>query len=413
MNGLILALFLAQQNDPAKLVELLRSDLVVERDDAFGRLRELGERAVPALEEAVRDPDSEVSGLAREILRRIEIRRSMSPALRKALPLAETRIYVAGSRAWAAAFLEAVELPGPGLGRQDLDPLAGFALAGAEGTGDLRRICEAVRERRLRGAVPELRKLLKHSSRDIIAAVVETLGWVGTRELVPEILPLLEENYLYLRGSAAAALGRLGAKEAVPALLERLKDPQPYVRRHALDALGRIGAPESAPVFKALLKDPELGPTAARWLCTTGDRDGVPLLLKAWDFAVSTEGSGRSTFGAELDSLNAVRNPEAWKRLAGKRWEEDLSEFPREAAERLAAAAGMNLEWKDAVPGAPHFWSPFRRTMDGMTLLEALEALMADLRLIILEKDLIRIVPRDEGLKFWKDWWAAESAAKK
>ena len=75
--------------DAEKLIEELRSDSIVVRDDAAGALVDLGTAAIPALEKAAKDPDREVASRARTLIRRIRISVRLTPALKKRWPKLE------------------------------------------------------------------------------------------------------------------------------------------------------------------------------------------------------------------------------------------------------------------------------------------------------------------------------------
>lgn len=70
MSAILLCLAL---QDARELVERLRSDDIETRDEAVHRLRELGSRALPALEAALRDPDLEVAFRARSLWARLPL----------------------------------------------------------------------------------------------------------------------------------------------------------------------------------------------------------------------------------------------------------------------------------------------------------------------------------------------------
>ena len=133
----------------------------------------------------------------------------------------------------------------------------------------------------------------------------------------PEVSPehLLKALLSQEGGVVPSALGKLGAKEAVPAITKRLEDRDRKVRRAALEALMQLGA--AAPLAH-LLTDPHPGVrvSAASWLCRNGSREGVPALLEESDGLVF---------------LNALRRPDAWKRLLERVSIADLAAHSREA----------------------------------------------------------------------------------
>jgi outer membrane lipoprotein-sorting protein len=68
MHFLLAAVLLMQDKSAEQLVDQLRSDKVEERNKAARELKKLEEAALPALEKAARDPDTDVSRSAKEIL---------------------------------------------------------------------------------------------------------------------------------------------------------------------------------------------------------------------------------------------------------------------------------------------------------------------------------------------------------
>ena len=110
MTMRLLALFLlfAPQSDPVReLIDRMRSDAPHERNHAYTQLQRLGKNAVPALLRVSRDQDADLVVRARLLLKTIELRESLPPALLRELPGLEERLAQTGSE-WTAALFEAV-----------------------------------------------------------------------------------------------------------------------------------------------------------------------------------------------------------------------------------------------------------------------------------------------------------------
>ena len=73
-------------------MEKLRSDDIKEREAAMRQLKELGRAAVPELEKAAKDPETEVAGRARFLLRLFAVRDLITPGLKKAMPGIEEQL---------------------------------------------------------------------------------------------------------------------------------------------------------------------------------------------------------------------------------------------------------------------------------------------------------------------------------
>src|SRR5512145_304708 len=105
MKTLTWILLSALQDDPARLIEALRSGDVEQREAATRKLKDLGERAVPELRKAEADPDQEVAGRVRFLLRRAAVAAKIGDALRQAVPGVEDRL-AAGDQAWTQVWMD-------------------------------------------------------------------------------------------------------------------------------------------------------------------------------------------------------------------------------------------------------------------------------------------------------------------
>jgi HEAT repeat protein len=281
--------------DPADLVEQLRSDEILVRDRAFQKLEGLGDRAEAHLKKAAEDPDPELSRRARLLLRIHEIDRRFSPALRKAIPGIARRLARDGDHEWTKIYLEMAAEPGkagsfpfPELRREDLEPLAAEALRRAETPEEMEAICAAIKAWRHQSAEPELLKSLRHVHSGVRrsafsalerfhgpfaaatlgiretaddAEALATVMWNASphvpTESVIRLIPLLRHPERSVRSAIGDALDCLDAVEAVPAVLNLLRDGNPEFRKEGLDLLARLDPREQRRAILALLDDPD------------------------------------------------------------------------------------------------------------------------------------------------------------
>lgn len=359
---LVLWFALAQAESPEALralIEQLNVADVEARDAAEQKLVEIGPPARARLEAAAGGGNLEVANRARRILKRIRIGDHATPRFLAVVEGAEARLLSDDPHAWTEVFLDAAGMTGE-LAPDDLRGPAGPAFRNAGSDGERRLLCRLAQVHRLRVTVPEIRKYLGRQSGDLRGDAARALGMLGTKDVVPDLVALLQDSYLYARAGAAEALADLGAAEAAEGVVRLLHDPVPYVRRAAASAL-----------------------------CRLGRREGVDWILESPD-------------GSLLD-LNAFRRPVPWKRLcsvdpggdvslkmwvgqAGYRWVEDAEKESEPDSDEVT----VRLE---------EFRRPGERFREF-----ALRSIPSG-REAILEKDSLRLVAREEALKFWKEWW--------
>jgi len=118
--------------------------------------------------------------------------------------------------------------------------------------------------------------------------------------------------------------------------------------------------------------------------------EGIPVLLKA-DPAKEYP---------DLCAMNALRQPELWKRLREKRLTRDFEGTNREAWEQLSREAGLPIEVKKSLGLSRVSCDRGRKTV-----LEAIEEMQGSSS-ILLEPDRILIKGGHHGT--WKDWWAEQ-----
>ena len=197
-----------------------------------------------------------------------------------------------------------------------------------------------------------------------------------------------------MRGDAIQALARLGAKNARGPIRSLLRDPTPSVRRASIGALGWLGAVEDILEIERYLDDPDyfVRQDAGHWLSHLGSRKGVPLLLDEshyWPF------------------LNALRRPTEWEHFCARKTSSGFHGTLAQAWEWLAREAGLSLE------GAKEDWSSTLIRIPRGTTLEALLEIQQWTGLqVILEPGRVQLVPREEALKFWREWWTKQEKQK-
>ncbi len=299
---LLLAVAVAPQETVQQLIDRLSSDRIEVREEACGKIEEIGERAVPALRKAASHGDEETAARAKAILERIPLRAAATQNLIRAVPGVIDRL-VKGEP--AEIFLEIAadfRVRGdarqyPALRPQDLERLAPLALRGAGPDGlraDRRsQVCEEIARLGIRTAFREAVDLLAtgndavrsaaarllqrleakeaasqlcalagDANPDVRLAVATVLGAAKARESVPALTSLLRDREAGVRAAAAAALRDMDARDASADLRPLLGDDSRLVRSIAAHALGRLGARDSVPDLVRRLRDPS---SDVRW----------------------------------------------------------------------------------------------------------------------------------------------------
>jgi hypothetical protein len=110
-----------------------------------------------------------------------------------------------------------------------------------------------------------------------------------------------------------------------------------------------------------------------------------------------------------LTALNALRRQEVWERLAKTALRRDLQGTTQQIAEAYERESGLRVVFpaKEELDSLMTYWMGRRGGKE--TLLEALDLLLDfGSHEVILEPDRIRIVSREEAIKFWSAWWLKE-----
>ena len=262
--------------DPAAqardLIEKLRSDKVEVREEAARKLKEMGKAALPELEKATMDNDSEVAGRALILLKAINARELLGPAIPKAMPGIDGRLASGEAHSWTDAMMELLDRNGktllllepgkkapregvPLLKASDLDTLANKALQGANTTKEKTTICGLASRMGIRSVIPELTRLLKDEDPEVRGHSAFALTRMKFTEAVPEIARLLTDGHWLLRQVACQYLADLEAKKMAPQIAARLGDNVEWVRESAAKALGQLGTTECVPELEEALKD--------------------------------------------------------------------------------------------------------------------------------------------------------------
>src|SRR5207302_1084566 len=90
---------------------------------------------------------------------------------------------------------------------------------------------------------------------ELLLAVVDALGSIGSKQAVPRLLELLSTRDEALASEAILALGRIGDPAAVQPVLEKLRSTQNLaVQKCAVEALGRMGDDTAVEAMVELLR---------------------------------------------------------------------------------------------------------------------------------------------------------------
>ncbi len=246
------------------------------------------------------------------------------------------------------------------------------------------------------GSIPSMAARLVDPDKYVRIAALRALSEIDAQTEIPKIEALLRDENKWVRNAAVGSLRTLRARESTGALIRSLADAEFEVARNAATSLGRIGASEAIPDLIKLIGHPDAGMrlNAAGALTRLGSREGITVMLKA-DPAKEY---------LDLKGMNAVRQPELWKKLREKRLSRDLEGTNREVWDQLSREAGLPIEVKRSLGFSKVSCDRGRRTV-----LEAIEELQWS-HSILLEPD--RILMEGGGHGYWKHWWAEEQKKK-
>jgi HEAT repeat protein len=148
------------------------------------------------------------------------------------------------------------------VGKDDLQVVN--ALAGRLGTNEAKYASQSLAKCGLiaEPAIPGLSQLLENGKPEERRAAAKALGAIATDACALPLIAALHDSDDYVREHSAESLGKIGpaAAPATDRLMEMLKDPFDRARRDAARTLGQIGAPakKAIPALKALaIDDPE------------------------------------------------------------------------------------------------------------------------------------------------------------
>lgn len=311
------------------------------------------------------------------------------------------------------------------------------------------------------GEAESVRRCLESTRAEVRVSALEVLSGLGDRGSLREILGLLRDAEAEPRRAAARALGELGSREAVPGLSAALRDAEDSVVREALDSLGRLGARSEAGAVAALLVPgrESLWEDAVATLGALGAREqraavagaldaadaravrAAVLVLEEFEareelprlrsllahgsaavrveaaFALASLGSAEGVdvllrAGDRLSGLNGIRQPEAWRRLRRGPVRDPAPDEEDGFLEEAMESLSLRVEWDAAL------WPESRRRIARMfyrcpssSAALALEwnALQGDYG-VVLEDDRVRLLTRDDALRFWKKAFGRTSA---
>lgn len=260
---LILAVQGAQDEIPG-LIEKLRSLDIEARERATTRLKELEEKAVPALQKAAEDPDLDFRNRVRFLLRLRSVRQALGTRILKEVPGLDERLAGEAPRVWIDVIREATDTFSERhkryerLDLEDYDRLLVAALRHVERAADRVVVLGRLEPRGIPEIIPDCRRLLKDPDGPVREHAVGCLSRLKDRESLRGFIALLKDEHAGTRAAAARALSGLRAKESIGPLVPLLKDDDWQVRRDAVDTLGCLRAKEVGAAVQPLLRDAEV-----------------------------------------------------------------------------------------------------------------------------------------------------------
>jgi HEAT repeat protein len=237
-------------------------------------------------------------------------------------------------------------------------------------------------------------------------AALRSLEVLDAKEAAAKVEPLLEDSDDSVRFQAVSTLATLTGRASIPRLLALLHDKSSTMSVWAaLRALVQLKAWDQEPEVARLLEDlePSVRFLAASWLARAGSAKGVPELLDQDDWPHT--------------ALNALREPEVWKRLSGITLPADLPGTVLQKIEKVAQAAGLKVVVEPAPLGDSQRWlgrvSRQDYSLTGESALVALWALVPSSYAVVIDKDRLRLMTREAGERFWREWWKDYQTSKK
>jgi HEAT repeat protein len=267
---LLLPLLVSPQ-DADSLVETLRTGTLEERDAAEQKLLDLGEKAEPALRNAVAGSDNELKARAQDVLTVLDVRRRLGPELLKHAPGADREIAAKRRRFFDLLDDNSVTRR---LRRDALERLASEAFREALGPDELEELIDLV-------------------SRHYLGGQWKALVDIADRAKGPD----------KFAARAATTLERLRCTEALPASRRFLAHKEPQVRRSALSLLASHGDREALPLIHEMVADAEVGDRAVEALVTI-DPDGLKRRLP--DLLLPHSGRVAAAAAEAVQQLDAV-----------------------------------------------------------------------------------------------------------
>jgi len=213
-------------DDVARLLSFFDFPVPEARRRARERLLALGDRALPALVDALGRWSDETFNEAMEVL--VEMGPRAAPALARALD--DERLYV---RYNARQTLTRMGFPGDRAALRD----AFVRALAAPHPLDRRSAADALGRLADASAAPALRPLLDDEDWDVVASAAKALALLDDRESTPAIRAALERaTFVETRRDLAEQLAALGDPSGVPTLIAGLDHPDDVIRRTFFDS---------------------------------------------------------------------------------------------------------------------------------------------------------------------------------